>query len=168
MFLRTTEKWFSSGFHISYLLKIFGFSSSFLLMTLVLKIINSLIWPNIWWLHAKWYKGYEDNCFDQWTKFYWIKCRSWNSNIWLSNVSVVSCWSVHFLLLVHKIVFITKGQLTSKGLFGIFQKTNEKNRLNYYDTSGQRDISMLRSTCFRLFFGRIWRHQKYISKLTDL
>ena len=26
----------------------------------------------------------------------------------------------------------------------------------------------LRSTCFRSFFGRNWRHQKYISKLTDI
>ena len=37
-----------------------------------------------------------------------------------------------------------------------FQKTNEQIRLYYL------------STCFRLFFGRRWRHQKYTSKLIDL
>ena len=44
----------------------------------------------------------------------------------------------------------TKGQLISKGLFGILnysKKTNEQIQLNYYDTSGQ--------LCFRSIFGII-------------
>ena len=52
-----------------------------------------------------------------------------------------------------------KGQIISKCLFGVFnffQKTNEWIRLYYY------------VTCFRSSFGRNWRHQKDILKLSDL
>ena len=48
-----------------------------------------------------------------------------------------------------------KGQLISKGLFGILnssKKTNEKIRPNYYDISGQ--------IVFVRFFGRIEKPQK--------
>ena len=41
-----------------------------------------------------------------------------------------------------------------------FHKTNERIRLYYYDISGR--------LVFVRFFGRNWRHQKDISKLTDL
>ena len=41
-----------------------------------------------------------------------------------------------------------------------FQKTNARIRLYYYETSGR--------LVFVRFFGRKWRHQKDISKLTDL
>ena len=61
-----------------------------------------------------------------------------------------------------KIISETKGQLISKGLFGILnsskKRTKKLTNLLWY----------LRSTCFRSFFGRIWRYQKDISKLTDL
>ena len=40
--------------------------------------------------------------------------------------------------------------------FSFSQKTNETIRLYYY------------STCFRSFFGRKWKHQKVLLKLTDL
>ena len=56
----------------------------------------------------------------------------------------------------------TKGQLISKGIFGILnssKKTNENIQLYYYDTSGR--------LVFIRFFGRNWRHQKDISKLTN-
>ena len=49
-----------------------------------------------------------------------------------------------------------KGQLISKGLFG-----NERKNLTLL-------LWNLRSICFCSFFGRNWRHQKDISKLTDL
>ena len=61
------------------------------------------------------------------------------------------------------VILRAKGQLISKGLFGIlnifFQKMNVKFRLNYYDTSGQ------------LVFVRFleeFENTKDISKLTDL
>ena len=61
------------------------------------------------------------------------------------------------------VILRAKGQLISKGLFGIlnifFQKMNVKFRLNYYDTSGQ------------LVFVRFleeFENTKDITKLTDL
>ena len=81
-------------------------------------------------------------------KFRKVKC----SSVWRYDKNISTFWQ--------KRTF-TKGQLISKGLFGMypqfFQKTNEKIRLWY-----------LRSTCFRSLFGRIWIHQKDFSKLTDL
>ena len=59
---------------------------------------------------------------------------------------------------------ISKGQLISKCLFGVFnffQKMNESIQLYY-------DAWCLRSTCFCPFFWRNWRRQKDMSKLTDL
>ena len=57
-----------------------------------------------------------------------------------------------------------KGHLISKGHFGMypqfFHKTNKKIQLEYYDTSGR--------LVFVRFFGENCRHQKVISKLTDL
>ena len=54
---------------------------------------------------------------------------------------------------------LPKGQLISKGLFGILefsQKTNKRIRFYYYDEF------------VRSFFGRIRGHQKVLSKLSDL
>ena len=48
-----------------------------------------------------------------------------------------------------------KCQLISKGRFGILNSSKKRTK----------NSTM---TCFRSFFGRIWRHQKDISKLTDL
>ena len=42
------------------------------------------------------------------------------------------------------------------------------NKLLKTKTNSTLLLWFLRSTCFRLFFGGNWRHQKYISKLTDL
>ena len=57
--------------------------------------------------------------------------------------------------------FQVKGHLISKGLFGTLNSSkNKKIRLNYYDTLGR--------LVFVRFFGRIWRHQRDNSKLTDL
>ena len=55
-----------------------------------------------------------------------------------------------------------KGQLISKCLFGVFnfsQKTNDEIQLYCYDTTGRLVF---------VLFGGNWRHQKEISKLTDL
>ena len=51
---------------------------------------------------------------------------------------------------------ITKGQLISKGLFGILNSSKKWTKKFNLTTI----LWCLRSTCFRLFFGRIWRHQK--------
>jgi hypothetical protein len=55
------------------------------------------------------------------------------------------------------------GQLISKGLSGILNspKKNEQKKKTLL-------LRYLRSSCFCLFFGRNLRHQKDISKLTDL
>ena len=56
-----------------------------------------------------------------------------------------------------------KGELISKWFFGVInflQKTNERIRLYYYDTSGR--------LVFVRFFEEIDDYQKTISKLTDL
>ena len=59
----------------------------------------------------------------------------------------------------HNWMCVFKGQIISKGLFGVLefsQKTNERIRFYYYD----KFVS--------LFFGRIQGHQKVLSKLSDL
>ena len=55
-----------------------------------------------------------------------------------------------------------KGQLISKGLFGILNSS--KNRTQKFDLT----TVIPQLDWFSLDFGRIWRHQKDISKLTDL
>ena len=58
---------------------------------------------------------------------------------------------------------LTKGQLISKWFFGVIdflQKTNERIRLYYYDTSGQ--------LVFVCFLEKIEGTKKTITKLSDL
>ena len=57
---------------------------------------------------------------------------------------------IRYVFFFYYFLLDVKGQLISKGLFGILnysKKTNEQIQLNYYDTSGQ--------LCFRSIFGII-------------
>ena len=60
----------------------------------------------------------------------------------------------------------SKGQLISKGLFGINGILNSPK--NWTKKFNFTTMILQVTTCYRLFFGRNWRHQKDVSKLTDL
>ena len=82
-----------------------------------------------------------------------FSCSSWNWRYYFFYFQVASQWvqnlyKVSFALRSDKFEMIFSSRR-------FFQKTNEQIRLYYL------------STCFRSFFGRKWRHQKDISKLTD-
>ena len=56
----------------------------------------------------------------------------------------------------------TKGQLISKCLFGIFNSTKKRTKKTYLSTM------VPQVELFSFVFSKNWRHQKDISKLTDL
>ena len=62
-------------------------------------------------------------------------------------------------IFIYQAKYVLKGQFISKYLFGVFQKMNKKNWLTA--------LWYLKSFFFAPFL-RNWRHQKDISKLTDL
>ena len=71
------------------------------------------------------------------------------------------CTYIH-ILLCEKAAIPAKGQLISKGLFGILNSS--KKQTKKFDLT----IMIPQVDLFLFVFGRIWRHQKDISKLTDL
>ena len=86
-------------------------------------------------------------------------------------ITVVSSWETQKIITfftkehfewIMWICSACKGQLISKGLFGILNSPKKWTKKFDFTTM------YLRLTCFRSFFGRNQRHQKDISKLTDL
>ena len=81
---------------------------------------------------------------------------------------LISLWKlthIHFAKICQLVMVIAIGQLISKGLFGILNFP--KKRMKKFDFT-MIQTGYIRSTYFRSFFGRNWRLQKDILKLTDL
>ena len=73
----------------------------------------------------------------------------WSWKLLLSKVAQIQCCKI-------------KGQLISKGLFGILN--SPKKRTKKFDLT----TMIPQVELFSFVFWKNWRHQKYISKLTDL
>ena len=86
-----------------------------------------------------------------------VGMHSWNENM-ISNLFCT--WTTFFLLCQN---LITKGQLISKGLFGILNSSKKWTKEFDLTSTMIPPVDL-----FSFVFGRIWRHQKDISKLTDL